>query len=159
MSEPRGASTEPAASSAEPAAEPAATVRPTRAATTSPRTHSRPNPLPSRLVMGIGALAALSIMGAGMGRLPAAVGEEAAAATADEPVTATLTGAAATRGTRVERPVRYVRLKPGEKAPRGARVIREKAPAPRVVVRWVSAPASASVTSRAPVARTRQSGG
>ena len=61
------------------------------------------------------------------------------------------------RATRVERPVRYVHLRPGQKAPPGAKVIHAAAPAPRVVVRWVT-PASSSPVSRAPVARTRQSG-
>jgi hypothetical protein len=109
--------------------------------------------------MGIGALAALSVMGAGMGRLPETTADVQADALSESPLTATLAGAVGARATRVERPVRYIRLKPGEQAPRGARVIREKAPAPRVVVRWVSAPSSSTTTSRAPVARTRQSGG
>lgn len=106
--------------------------------------------------MSIGALAALSVMAAGMGR-SMTVGQEASAAAADA-ATATMTSAVPGKR-RLERPVRYVRLKPGEQAPRGARVIREQAEAPRVVVRWVRAPASTSATSRAPVARTRQSGG
>jgi hypothetical protein len=131
----------------------------TRAISAAPRKHSRPNPLPSRLVMGIGALAALSVMAAGMGRLPAATLADPAGSTTTEPVSAQLAGDGAASRARVERPVRYVRLKPGERAPRGARVIREQAPAPRVVVRWVRTPSSPTAPSRAPVARTRQSGG
>lgn len=147
------------------ASEASATDAGTRANSVAPRKHSRPDPLPSRLVMGIGALAALSVMGAGMGRLPATTQRDPAASTTTEPVSARLAGVGAANRVPVERPVRYVRLKPGEKAPRGARVIREQAPAPRIVVRWVSAPESSaaasrvSSTSRAPVARTRQSGG
>lgn len=130
-----------------------------RAGSVTSRTHRRPDPLPSRLVMGIGALAALSVMGAGMGRLPETTADVPAGDPSEPTLTATLSGEMGARATRVERPVRYIRLKPGEQAPRGARVIREKAPAPRVVVRWVSAPSSSATTSRAPVARTRQSGG
>lgn len=154
MSDAAAAGPEPSSPSTEPTS-----ARAPRPVVKEPRTRSRPNPLPSRLAMGIGALAALSVMAAGMGRLPVVTADGSAAALPEEPLTAALAGDVATRGTRVERPVRYVRLKRGEQAPPGARVIREKAPAPRVVVRWVSAPSSTSATSRAPVARTRQSGG
>jgi hypothetical protein len=123
------------------------------------RPHGRPNPLPSRLAVGAGALAAVSVIAAGIGRLPAA---PPAALPPVEPVSGALTAAAPVQQTRVERPIRYVKLKPGEKAPAGAKVIQAKAPAPRVVVQWVSSGSSATTSSstpqRAPVARTRQSG-
>jgi hypothetical protein len=125
------------------------------------RPHARPNPLPSRLALGVGALAAASVIGAGIGRLS---GEAVAAPQPEQSSTAAVAAVAPRDRTRVERPVRYVRLKAGERAPAGARVIQEKAPAPRVVVRWVSPGTSSTVspatpTRRAPVARTRQSGG
>jgi hypothetical protein len=100
-------------------------------------------------MMGAGALAAVSLIGAGLVDYPTV---------ADAPApTARAAGATRVeRVERVERPVRYVRLKPGQTAPKGARVIEEAAPAPRVVVRRVvtSAPSAPSRT----VARSRQSG-
>lgn len=133
-------------------------TRPVRPEVRAPRTHSKPNPLPARLMVGVGALAALSVIAAGIGRLPG-VSEENASSSADlDPGVTTLTAAVPAGKTRVERPIRYVRLKPGQKAPPGAKVIRETAPAPRVVVHWVT-PTSSSSSTRAPVARTRQSGG
>jgi hypothetical protein len=128
-----------------------------RAETRAPRKHGRPDPRSSRLAIGVGALAVLSVMGAGIGRLPVASAEATPSSTGTDPAARSVTATRSTDKTRVERPVRYVRLKPGQKAPPGARVIREKAPAPRVVVRWVPS-ASSSTTTRAPVARTRQSG-
>jgi hypothetical protein len=95
-----------------------------------------------------GAVAALSLILAGFVRLPTAA--ETTSANPSE-------RAAAETKVKVERRVRYVRLKPGQKAPPGARVIREAAPTPRVIVRNVAAPSVR--TTRMPVARTRQSGG
>jgi len=121
----------------------------------APRAHKRPDPRPSRLMVGAGALAALSVIGAVLGRMPVTAGQGSAT-----PVMAdTASGAAsadAAGTSRVQRPVRYVRLKPGQKAPPGAKVIREKAPTPRVVVHWVT-PVTQTVP-RTPVARTVQSG-
>jgi hypothetical protein len=104
-------------------------------------------------MIGAGAVAALTIIGSGLLRVPFA---------GDEGVTqaeATRTGTS--RDRKVERPVRYIRLKPGQKAPPGARVIQEDAPAPRVVVRLVPPTRTTvtSPTSRRVVTRTRQSGG
>ena len=110
---------------------------------------ARPDPRPSRLVVGAGALAALSVMAAGLVRYPVAD-----LATADRSVAAT---AAHATHVKVQRRVRYVRLRPGQRAPDGARVIQEHAPAPRIVVRHVTVPTPVTVR-RAPV-RTRQSGG
>lgn len=102
-------------------------------------------------MVGVGAVAALSIIAAGLVRVPLA-----APVTADASAPVTPETPAEGRTVKVKRPVRYVRLEPGEKAPPGARVIREAAPTPRVIVREV-APRVQRVT-RAPVARTRQSG-
>jgi hypothetical protein len=113
------------------------------------RPTARPDPRPSRLVVGAGALAALSVMAAGLVRFPVSDlprPDETAAA----PV-------ARTRRVKVERPVRYVRLRAGQQAPPGARVIEEDAPAPRIVIRHVTPPARATV--RRATVRTRQSGG
>jgi hypothetical protein len=133
-------------------------TRPIRPEARAPRTHNRPNPLPARLMVGVGALAALSVIAAGIGRLPGVSDEAASSVAGLDPGMTTLAVALPAHKTRVERPVRYVRLKPGQKAPSGAKVVHEAAPAPRVVVRWVT-PTSASSSTRAPVARTRQSGG
>ncbi len=115
--------------------------------------HSRPDPKPSRLVVGAGAVAALSIIGAGLVRVPVNAdgadpgqAEVAAPARADAKPTA-------------KRPVKYVRLKPGQKAPRGAKVIREKAPPPRIVVIRAgtsTVTSTGSRTSRQPTATKQQ---
>ena len=112
------------------------------------RARTRPDPKPARLMVSAGALAALSLIIAGLARPPAA---------ADTATVATLAQADPAGKAKVEAQVRYVRLKPGQKAPPGAKVIREATPAPRVVVKHVAAPSQG--TTRAPVARTRQSGG
>lgn len=133
-------------------------TRPDRPEARVPRTHSKPNPLPARLMVGVGALAALSVIAAGIGRLPGVSLGSASSSAGPDPGVAVMAAALPAGKTRVERPIRYVRLKPGQKAPPGAKVIREAAPTPRVVVRWVTQPSSSS-SMRAPVARTRQSGG
>lgn len=107
----------------------------------------RPDPRPARLMMGAGALAAVTVIGAGLVDYPLATAEDPPAAPAE---------ATGWQVETVERPVRYVRLKPGQQAPAGATVIREAAPTPRVIVRRVTTPAP-SRTSRT-VARSRQSG-
>ena len=99
-------------------------------------------------MLGAGALAALTVVGAGLVDFPSAVAEEAPTAPAKAGVTTT---------EKAKRPVQYVRLKPGQKAPKGARVIREAAPTPRVVVQRVVVPAPRK--SGRIVARSRQSGG
>ncbi len=112
------------------------------------RARTRPDPRPARLMVSAGAVAALSLIIAGLARPPAA---------ADTAAGVTLAQADPASKAKVEARVRYVHLKPGQKAPPGAKVIRAAAPAPRVVVKHVTAPSQ--VTTRAPVARTRQSGG
>lgn len=98
--------------------------------------------------MGVGALAAVTVMGAGLVDLPMTTAETGPAQA---------TGARTTRVENLDRPIRYVRLERGEKAPKGARVIEEAAPKPRVVVRRIVTPAPSQ--GRRTVIRTRQSGG
>ena len=107
----------------------------------------RPDPRPARLMVGAGAIAAATVIGAGLVDYPMAVAEQPPA-TADQ--------VREVKAKRVEREVRYVRLKPGQKAPKGAKVIREAAPTPRVVVRRVVV-REPKRSSRS-VARSQQSG-
>ena len=104
--------------------------------------------------MAAGAVAALSVIGAGLVRFPVDGGD--AVMPAPEP-------RRATAKVRVHRSVRYIHLKPGEKAPPGARVIQAAAPTPRIVYRYAPAPAPVRAagpvrTIRRTVTRTRQSG-
>ena len=105
-----------------------ASLEPTTAgpAAGKPR-RERPDPKPSRMVVGAGAVAALSIVGAGLVRFPASEVD------ADSGQVAVATPMEKSKLSS-RRPVKYVRLKPGQKAPRGAKVIQKKAPPPRVVV-------------------------
>ena len=111
-----------------------------------PRVRARPDPRPSRLTMAAGALAAVSVMAAGLVRIEL------------PPVESKARVAARPAKVKVERRVRYIRLRPGQKAPPGARVIREAAPEPRVIIRHVAAPSTGVSSARRPIARTRQSG-
>ena len=118
-------------------------------------TRERPDPRPARLMMGAGALAAVSVIGAGLVPFPTSQAQAPTSSPAPAPPGAKVA--------KIQRPVTYVRLKPGQRAPKGARVIREAAPTPRVVVRRVvvSAPARSTQTasrSTRTVARSRQSG-
>ena len=99
-------------------------------------------------MVGASALAAVTAIGAGLVDFPPTAAEEPSSQQ-------TATGAA--KAEKAERAVRYVRLKPGQKAPKGAKVIREAAPTPRVVVRRVVTPAPSRPART--VARSRQSGG
>ena len=112
------------------------------------RGRDKPDPRPARLMVGAGALAAVTVVGAGLVDFPPAVAEEPLPAPAK---------AGVTKAERVKRPVKYVRLKPGQRAPKGAKVIKEAAPTPRVVVQRVVIPAKSQ--TRRPVTRSRQSGG
>jgi len=98
-------------------------------------------------MVGGAALAALLIIGAGLVRFPVNPDEPAGVPDADP---------SRRKDTTVKRPVHYVRLKPGQTAPPGARVIREAAPTPRIVVRLV--PSAGQAAQRGVVVRTRQSG-
>jgi hypothetical protein len=99
-------------------------------------------------MVGASALAAVTAIAAGLVDFPPAAAEE-------PPSKRTATDVA--KVGKVERPVKYVRLKPGQRAPKGAKVIREAAPTPRVVVRRVVTPAPGGPVRT--VARSRQSGG
>jgi hypothetical protein len=112
----------------------------------SPVAKQRPDPRPMRLGLAAGGFAALSVMVAGLVRFPVADPTAVADDVTDPAVTTA-------QQVRVEKQVRYVQLKPGEKAPRGARVIDAAAPTPRVVVTRVVAQAAVRR-----VAKTRQSG-
>ena len=90
----------------------------------------------------------MTVVGAGLVDFPPAVAEEPQTAPAK---------AGVTKAEKVKRPVKYVRLKPGQKAPKGAKVIKEAAPTPRVVVQRVVVPAQSQ--TRRSVSRSRQSGG
>ena len=112
------------------------------------RGRDKPDPRPARLMLGASALAAVTVVGAGLVDFPQAATEDALPAPMEAAVTTT---------EKVKRPVKYVRLKPGQKAPKGARVIKEAAPTPRVVVQRVVVPAPRQ--ARRTVVRSRQSGG
>jgi hypothetical protein len=116
----------------------------------------RPDPRPMRLALGAGTLAAVSIMAAGLVRFPVATDDAIAAA--DGQAAGTL--ATARPEVIVRHRTRYVQLKPGQKAPRGAKVISGAVPTPRVVVTRIAArPATTRrVVTRRVVTRTRQSG-
>lgn len=113
----------------------------------------RPDPRPARLMLGIGTVAAVSVMASGMVRFPSS-GTSTAELISD-PGTDAVT--ATTQRVDVRHVVRYIHLKPGEKAPPGATVIDANAPAPRVVVDHVAAPAPKQAPPRV-IVRTRQSG-
>ncbi len=136
-----------------------AVPRPTPAVAAAPK--QRPDPRPMRLALGAGTLAAVSIMAAGLIRIPAAAGDEVVADAADAATTETV--ATARPEVRIKHRTVYVKLKRGQKAPTGAKVITGTAPPPRVVVTRI--PGKAATTRRARpaarrvvVTRTRQSG-
>jgi hypothetical protein len=99
-----------------------------------------------RIILGTGALAALSLV------VPR-IGPVIAPAPAERAVAEVAVAPARQRTTRVTRRIRYVRLRPGQRPPPGARVIREAAPTPRVVIDRIVVPQRTRV-----VARSRQSG-
>ncbi len=104
-----------------------------------------------RIALGASAVAAVSIMAAGLVRLPLPAGE---AIVADAVSVETLS--TARPEVRIKHRVRYIQLRRGQKAPRGARVISGAVPTPRVIVtRLPGRPA----TTRRVVRHTRQSGG
>ncbi len=115
----------------------------------------RPDPRPMRLVLGAGTIAAVSIMAAGLVRFPSA---SADASVADAMSVDTI--ATAQPEIIVKHKIRYVQLKPGQRAPQGAKVIAGAVPTPRVVVTRIAA--RPATTRRTPtqrvVTRTKQSG-
>ena len=123
---------------------------------------AKPDPRPSRLFIGAGALAAITVIGAGLVRFPVAADGGASTAVGSVAV-ADVSNTGIVPKAKGRRPVRYVHLKPGQKAPPGAKVIRQAAPTPRVIVQRVAVSAPSTTSSRvAPVrrtvTRTRQSG-
>jgi hypothetical protein len=107
--------------------------------------HRRPDSRPMRLAYGAGALAALSVMSAGLVQLGSPSG------TTD---VITTTAASDPPPIEVRHVIRYIHLKPGEVAPPGATVIAPDAPAPRVVITRLAAPPAPPRR----IAVTRQSG-
>lgn len=107
---------------------------------------ARPDARPMRLGLGAGAIAAITVMIGGMVRFPVSDPTVAAedSLTADAPIT---------QQVRVEKRIRYVQLKRGQKAPPGATVIDAAQPTPRVVVTRIQQPAKVKK-----VTKSRQSG-
>ena len=136
------------------------------AATAAPK--KRPDPRPMRLALGVGTIAAVSIMAAGLVRFPAATGDTsgdvmaADGTSAGAPVTEIL--ATARPEVRIKHRTVYVHLKPGQRAPKGAKVITGKAPPPQVVITHVPGKAATTRVTRPAtrrvvvVTKTRQSG-
>jgi hypothetical protein len=128
----------------------AAAERAPERAAPEPAPKRRPDARPTRVLLGLGTFAAMSVVTAGLARFPVATTSDPFAI-APEPTP----GAHET----VVHRIRYVQLKRGQKPPAGAKVIRGADPTPRVVVRTIPAPRStATTTRRRPVARSRQSG-
>jgi hypothetical protein len=142
---------------------PTSTVKATtRARPATNVTRSRPDPRPVRLALGAGAVAALTVIAAGLVRFPVATDAVSSQAGSSQSGSSTAGAASTTPASAtVLRPVRYVRLKRGQQAPPGARVIQKAAPKPRVVVRTIPAPTTTRPTTvtRPTVTRSRQSGG
>lgn len=109
-----------------------------------------------RLALGSGALAALSLMAAGLLRFPV---DDPATDAQVSAVSGTPVPRAVSRTVRAATRVRYIQLAPGQRAPNGATVIDAAAPTPRVVVRTLRVQAKAQAPApRVRQARTRQSG-
>jgi hypothetical protein len=111
----------------------------------------RPDPRPMRLAYAAGAVAAVSAVVAGITH----VGN----ASTQPPTTADVVQQNQPKqagSIEIQHVIRYIHLKPGEQAPPGATVITPDAPAPRVVVTHIAAPAAPPVVRRVIV--TRQSG-
>lgn len=110
----------------------------------------RPDARPTRIVLGLGTAAALSVVAASLVRFPVTDAADTSALVPEPRSTA---------HEEVVHRIRYVQLKRGEHAPAGATVIRHADPTPRIVVRTVPAPRQATTTPRRrSVARSRQSG-
>jgi hypothetical protein len=139
-----------------PAAVVGASTRPVPAA--GPVARQRPDVRPVRMGVGLGAFAALSVVGAGLVRFPVSSDPATVADAQADPSVAPVV-----QDIPVQHVVQYVQLRAGQKAPAGAKVIDAAAPTPRGVVTHVSAPVShvsapAPAARRVTVVRTRQSG-
>lgn len=108
----------------------------------------RPDPRPMRLAYAVGALGALSAVAAGLVHVSATAPVQVELAPQDPPATP--------RNVEVQHVIQYIHLKPGETAPPGATVITPDAPAPRVVITHVQAPAPQQPPRR--IVITRPSG-
>ncbi len=108
-----------------------------------------------RLALGAGTIAAVSIMAAGLVRSPGPSGDAIAA---DAMTVETI--ATAQPEIIVKHRIRYIQLRPGQQAPKGAKVIAGAVPTPRIVVTRIAArPATTRQTPiRRVVTRTKQSG-
>lgn len=127
---------------------PDATGQAPRPGTTPKR---RPDARPTRVVLGLGTIAAMSIVTAGLARFPVTDTVDTAAL---DP------GHTAEAHQEVIHRIRYVQLRRGERAPTGARVVSRPDPTPRVVVRTLpSERQTTTAPKRRTVARSRQSGG
>jgi hypothetical protein len=98
-----------------------------------PEPKKRPDARPMRLAYAAGAMAAVSASTAGLVHF----GSGGATSASVVPPAASEPAAVSVR---VRHVIHYVHLRPGETAPPGAKVITEKAPAPRIVVTHVTAP-------------------
>jgi hypothetical protein len=136
---------------------PAPVARPAPVTAAAPK--QRPDPRPMRLALGAGTIAAVSIMAAGLVRFPAATGDTSADAMAADALTVEAL-ATARPEVRIQHRTVYVHLKPGQQAPKGAKVISGKAPPARVVVTTVPGRAATTRATRrvVVVTKTRQSG-
>jgi hypothetical protein len=132
---------------------PATDARPARLDARS----SKPDARPMRFVYGAGAVAAMSVMAAGLVQpdFAATADQTAGSAALDQNAIAQLPD------TTVRHVTQYIHLKPGETAPPGATVIAADAPTPRVVVTHNSPGGQAAQPAARPPApkpATRQSG-
>lgn len=124
------------------------------AADPAPGPKRRPDARPTRVVLGLSTVAAMSIVTAGLARFPVT--------TASDELAVEPAPTAPVVQEQVVHRVRYVQLKRGERAPKGAKVVRRADPTPRVVVRVIPARPAQRQAASAPrprkVARSRQSG-
>lgn len=112
----------------------------------------RPDPRPMRLAYAAGAIAALSAISAGLVH----AGTTGSGTTTTTVEVVPQDQPKAVGPVDVQHVIRYIHLQPGQTAPPGATVITPDAPAPRVVVTHIAAPAAPPVVRRVVV--TRQSG-
>jgi hypothetical protein len=96
---------------------------------------------PMRLALGAGGLAALSALAAAI-VLPPRPATTAPLAQVPRPTNEPVTAAPTGTPVQLQRPIRYVQLKPGESAPPGATVIPATAPTPITMIVTVPAPAA-----------------
>lgn len=108
-----------------------------------------PDARPMRLALGAGGLAALSALAAAI-VLPPRPATTAPLAQIPQPTNERVTAAPTGTPVQLQRPIRYVQLKPGETAPPGATVIPATAPTPITMIVTVPAPAPKQAGAPAP---------